>query len=109
MAFRPQPLATGEIHREFELDVLAELARHRATLHGCPVLRVESKLDGSIAVWFGGPRDGVEWWEGAIKVNFPLLKDKKWLADTNAIVEATLQFIALLAKPAPLIERAKVH
>ncbi len=101
------PLAIGGIHREFEADVLANLIRHQAQMHGCPVSRVDSKLDGSMAIWFSGPRDGVEW-SGALRFNFPLLRDKKWLGDVNACVEATLQLLEQVGRGnQPLIQRAQ--
>lgn len=83
------PLAIGGIHRDFEADVLQELKRHKATMHGCPIWKVESKLDGGVAVWFKGIRDGIEW-SGAVRLNFPLLHQKKWLGDVTAVVETAL-------------------
>lgn len=107
MALIEQPLAFGEIHREFELDVLSGLVKHKAEMHGCPVWKIESKLDGSLAVWFKGPRDGVEW-SGALRFNFPLLRDKKWLGDVNACVESTLQLLEQIGRDkAPFIQRAQ--
>lgn len=108
MALIELPLATGGIHREFEADVLANLVRHKCTLHGCPVWKIESKLDGGIAVWFKGPRDGIEW-SGALRFNFPLLVDKKWLGDVNAVVETTLKLLDTIPKNQPLIQRAQAH
>lgn len=110
MALNELPLAKGGIYRDFEADVLSELKRHQAMMHRCPVTRVECKLDGGIAVWFKGPRPGVEMWEGALRFNFPLLKDKHLLADVNAIVETVLQMLYHIAQreDRPLIERAKV-
>lgn len=103
-------LAVGGIHRDFEQDVLENLERHRATMHGCPVWKVESKIDGALAVWFRGPRDGIDW-SGALRFNFTYLKDKYLLADVNACVETVLQLLADIAKRGtqPLIERAKVN
>lgn len=109
MALILTPLAEGGIHRDFEAHVLADLKRHDARMHGCPVSRVESKLDGSIAVWFKGPRPGCEMWEGALRFNFPLLRDKKWLGDTNAVVETALKLLAPIRHPSPVIQRAQVH
>jgi hypothetical protein len=109
MALVHTPLATGEIHREFEADVLADLVRHKAAMHGCPVWKVESKLDGGIAVWFRGPRPGLANWEGALRFNFPFVQDKKLLGDVNAVVETTLQLLADVAAKdtQPLIQRAQ--
>lgn len=107
MALKELPLAIGGIHREFEADVLANLVRHKATMHGCPVWKVESKLDGGIAVWFKGVRQGVEW-SGALRFNFPLLRDKKWLGDVNAVSETALKLLdKIAADNQPLIQRAQ--
>lgn len=108
MALNELPLAEGGIFRDFEADVLQELVRHKAKLHGCPVEKVECKLDGSVAVWFSGPRDG-SFWRGALRFNFPLLKDKKWLGDVTAIVEAALQMLEAISfkESQPMLIRAR--
>lgn len=108
MALIELPRALGEIHRDFEADVLANLVRHKAMMHGCPVWKIESKLDGGIAIWFQGLRDGVHW-EGALRFNFPLLRDKKWLGDVNAVVDTALQLLDTIPKNQPLIQRAQAH
>jgi hypothetical protein len=107
MALNELPLAQDGIYRDFEADVLQELVRHRAKLHGCPVEKVECKLDGGVAVWFSGPRDG-SFWRGALRFNFPMLRDKKWLGDVTAIVETTLQMLAQISlrDSQPIIVRA---
>lgn len=104
------PLASGGIFRDFESDVLAQLVRHNAEMHGCPVWKVECKLDGAVAVWFHGLRDEHHW-EGALRFNFPLLRDKKWLGDVNAVTETTLHLLDKIRQDAPrkLVERAALH
>lgn len=92
MAFIETPLAIGTVHREFEAHVLSDLIRHDARMHGCPVWKVESKLDGAMAIWFKGPRNGLEW-SGALRFEYPLLVEKHWAGDVNAIVETTLQLL----------------
>ena len=107
MSIRLVPLADGEIYRDFEADVLERLRSHKATMHGCPIERVECKLDGSIAVWFSGPRDGA-FWRGALRLDYPLLVQKKWLADVVAVSETVLQLLSKIGvkSSAPLIQRA---
>lgn len=107
MAIKDAPLAIGGIHRDFEADVLQELKRHKATMHGCPVWKVESKLDGGVAVWFKGMRDGIEW-SGALRLNFPLLHEKKWLGDVTAVSETALALLehVSLRENQKLIQRA---
>lgn len=108
MALIETPLAIGEIHREFELDVLAKLKQHDARMHGCPVWKVESKLDGGIAIWFKGPRQHDPNWTGALRFNFPLLAEKKWLGDVNAVAETALKLLDNIRKDTqPLLLRAQ--
>lgn len=109
MALKELPLAQGGIYRDFESDVLAQLIKHDARMHGCPVTRVECKLDGSIAVWFKGPRPGVAMWEGALKANLPILEQKKAFADVNATTEIILQILDNIAAKdqQPIIQRAQ--
>ena len=107
MSIRIAPLADGGIYRDFEADVLERLRKHNATMHGCPVERVECKLDGSIAIWFCGSRDGV-FWRGALRLDYPLLEQKNLLADAYAVSETALQILARIGvkTSAPLIQRA---
>lgn len=99
-------LAPHPICREFEADVLSQLRKARATMHGCPVECVECKIDGGVVVWFAGPRDGMPW-RGALRFDFPMLRDKKWLADANAVSDAALGCLRFIgSKPQPLIQRA---
>lgn len=107
MALNELPLAQGGIHRDFEADVLADLMRHGAKMHGCPVSRVECKLDGGVAVWFKGPRPPLLFWEGALRFSYPMLKDRHLLADTTAVVETVLQMLQHIARETqPVIQRA---
>jgi len=111
MALIETPLAIGGIHREFEADLLAYLERHDCRMHGCPVWKVESKIDGSLAIWFKGPRSGVEW-SGAFKFTFADLKDKHLLGNVEACGDAALKLIdheGIKYERAPLIQRAKVN
>lgn len=104
-------LAPAGIHREFEADLLAYLQKYNCRMHGCPVWKVESKIDGSLAIWFKGPRSGVIW-EGAFKFNFPDLKDKHLLGNVEACGEAAMKLIdgaGIRHDKAPLIQRAQVH
>lgn len=87
------PLAEGTQYRDFESEVLEGLKRHGAAMHGCPIWKVEVKKDGGIAIWFKGPRDGIEW-EGALKFSFPLLNQRKWAWDVSAVTNCALQLAA---------------
>ncbi|WP_298800124.1 hypothetical protein [uncultured Devosia sp.] len=106
MALRSTPLAAGEIHRDFETDVLQGLKQHDATMHGCPVWKVESKIDGKLTIWFKGARDGVEW-QGAMRFN--LLEAKPLMGNVEACVDHALQILASIAARGsqPLIQRAQ--
>lgn len=102
-------LAEGGIHRDFEADLLAYLRKHDCRMHGCPVDRVESKIDGSLAIWFKGIRSGSEW-AGAFKFNFTDLKDKHLLGNVEACGDAALQLIdhaGIRHETIPLIQRAQ--
>lgn len=108
MALIETPLAEGGIHREFEADLLAYLRKHDALMHGCPPWKVESKLDGSLAIWFKGLRQGLEW-SGAFKFNFVDLKDKHFLGNVEACGDSALELIAhagIRHDKVPLIQRA---
>lgn len=103
MKLAPHPIA-----REFEADVLAQLKAEDARMHGCPVDRVECDIEGGVAVWFKGLRDGIGW-EGALRLSFPWLAQRKWLGDSNAVTDAVLaclQDIGLRTATVPLIQRA---
>jgi hypothetical protein len=99
-------LAPHPICRDFEADVLARLARRRASLHGCPVEAVACKLDGSIVIWFAGPRDGVAW-RGALRFSLPWLGQHRLLADPVAVTETALALLARISAgaAAPLAQR----
>lgn len=101
--------APHPICRDFEADVLAQVQRAGATLHGCPVASVESTIDGAVTVWFAGSRDGVPW-RGALRFEFPWLAQRRYAADSNAVAQAALQLLAAIGvKPRdqlPLIRRA---
>lgn len=101
--------APDGIHREFEADLLAYLQKYDARMHGCPVWRVESKLDGSLAIWFKGPRQGMEW-SGAFRFNFVDLQDKHLLGNVEACGDAALKLIdhqGIRHDKTPLIQRAQ--
>lgn len=102
-------LAPNGIHRDFEQDLLERLQKHGALMHDCPVWKVESKIDGSLAIWFKGLRQGSEW-SGAFKFNFTDLKDKHLLGDPEACCEAALRLIehaGVRHDTIPLIQRAQ--
>lgn len=101
--------AEGGIHRDFEADLLAYLQKHDCRMHDCPVWKVESKIDGSMAIWFKGLRQGNEW-AGAFKFNFVDLKDKHLLGNVEACGDAALQLIdheGIRHDRIPLIQRAQ--
>jgi transposase len=100
-------LAPASICRDFEADVLARLVARRATLHGCPVVAVECRLDGGVVVWFAGLRDGARW-RGAIRFTLPWLAERKVLADAAAVSEVALRLLATIPfdHELPLIQRA---
>jgi hypothetical protein len=103
------PLAEGGIYRDFEADVLAYLQKHDARMHGCPVWKVECKLDGGLAVWFKGLRQGIEW-SGAFRFNFVDLKNKHLLGNVEACGDAALKLIdheGIRHEKTPLIQRAQ--
>lgn len=105
------PVAQGDRYRDFEADVLDNLVKHKASMHGCPVWKVEVKQDGGIAVWFHGARDGT-WWEGALKFSYPLLAQKKWAWDINAVTETALRISERATEASrgqAFIQRAAVH
>jgi hypothetical protein len=104
-------LAEGGIHRDFEADLLAYLQKHDARMHGCPVWKIESKIDGSLAIWFKGLRCGVEW-SGAFKFNFPDLKAKHLLCNVEACGDTALKLIdhhGIRYDNTPLIQRAQAN
>jgi hypothetical protein len=99
-------LAPAAICREFEADVLAQLAQAGAAMHGCPVVSVECRLDGSVAIWFAGARDGARW-RGALRFSFPWLSQRKFAADAGAVTQIALQLLdSVSLRAAPLIQRA---
>lgn len=109
MRLQTVSLAEGGIHRDFEADLLAYLQKHRCVMHDCPVWKVESKIDGSLAIWFKGLRQGIEW-EGAFKFNFTDLKDKHLLGNVEACGDAAMRLIAhagVRHDTIPLIQRAQ--
>lgn len=91
--------APAAICRDFEADVLGRLLRHRASLHGCPVEAVECRLDGGVAIWFAGARDGMRW-RGALRFSLPWLAQRNFLADSSAVAEIALQLLDAIAVPA---------
>ena len=96
VALAPHPVA-----REFEADVLARLRRADARMHGCVVVGVEAKIDGAVAIWFAGPRDGKPW-RGALRLSFPWLHQRGYAADSSAVTEVALQLLdALVRNAAP--------
>jgi hypothetical protein len=102
-------LAPHPICRDFEADVLTRLRRHRATLHGCPVDAVACAIDGSVVIWFAGPRHGVPW-RGALRFSLPWLGQHRLLADPVAVTETALQLLARISRDdgaAPVICRAR--
>lgn len=102
-------LADGGVHRDFEADLLEYLQKHDCRMHGCPVWKIESKMDGSLAIWFKGPRSGVEW-SGAFKFNFVDLEAKHLLGNVQACGDAAFQLIehaGIRHERTPLIQRAQ--
>jgi hypothetical protein len=97
MTLSPTALAPAAICRDFEADVLARLARHGATMHGCPVEAVECRLDGAVVAWFAGRRDGIAW-RGALRFGFPWLHQRRLLADAGAVTEVALQLLDAIAR-----------
>lgn len=102
------PLAPHPICRDFEADVLGQLRKARATLHGCPVAAVGVTLDGGVEIWFAGRRDGVPW-RGALRFEYPWLAQRRYAADSHAVAQTALQLLATIAGGPralrPLIER----
>ena len=104
MSLTLSPLAPGGVFRDFESDVLDRLKAHAARMHGCPVEAVECASDGGVRIWFSGIRDGLRW-RGALRFNFPFLRDRKWLGDPVAVSETALKLLGGISTPYPLIER----
>ena len=99
-------LAPAAICRDFEADVLAQLRRAGARMHGCAVESVECRLDGGVVVWFAGVRDGVAW-RGALRFGFPWLHQRTFAGDAGAVTEVALQLLETVSLgDAALIHRA---
>jgi hypothetical protein len=100
--------APAAICRDFEADVLERLRGRRATMHGCPVEAVECRLDGGVAIWFAGPRNGVAW-RGALRFDLPWLAQKGLLADPSAVSDVALRLLDTISLDAatPLVARSR--
>ncbi|MEJ0071213.1 MAG: hypothetical protein WDO24_23480 [Pseudomonadota bacterium] len=71
-----------------------------------PVASVECRLDGGVAIWFAGVRDGAAW-RGALRFSFPWLEQRKFAADAGAVTEVALQLLETVSlRDTPLIQRA---
>jgi hypothetical protein len=83
------------IHHEFAADVEEKLRKAGINMYGCPLERVEPKLDGTVAVWFSGIRkDTGVLWRGAIRANVVLLEQAAAFADSEAVSQVIQQIIA---------------
>ena len=95
------------IQHEFAQAVLEILQKWRAEMHGCPIWKVEPFLDGTVAIWFKGPRDGIEW-QGALRFNAKSLLDYHVMGDPQGVAQLVLQMLDDIKRRGPqkLIEKA---